>query len=372
MGDPRPFDPGEPGHGAAMLDTMNSTMLQQLAQPTDAPAVSIVCPLDFRRPGNSADPMMLRQLRDRAVEALDQDAANAVITRLDRSLAAIDLEHPSAGIAVFASRNVSRIVELDVPVQPRVTVGNQFAIRDLVTALSRSTRARAIVLSRAKSRCIDITDDRALERLDFGFPIEVRPPIEADTPHRDFPLDEHEHAEAAKFVFRAVDDALATLERNDERPLVLIGDTRDLAYFNEITHHHRDVIGVVHGNHERDTADALAEFVRPVVEEHTRRTREQARDDARETIGAHGVAGITSVWPAARAGRGHRLVVEADYTSDMRVVDDALVTASAADGEEVDAVDATIAEVLRHGGDVAVVAPGRVADLGHIVLVTRY
>jgi hypothetical protein len=355
-----------------MLDVMNRTILEELTRPIQPPAVSIVCPLDARRPGNTRDPIVLRQLRDRAVEALGGRDARTVMARLDDALAAIDLRHPRAGIAVFASADVSRVIELDAPVEPRVTVGDRFAIGELAAALSSSIRGRALLLSRAKSRCVDVTGNRAAERRDSGFPVDVVPPTESDTPHRDFPLDEHEHAEAAKFVFRAVEHALIGLEHHDERPLVLVGVERDLAYFDEISKKRPHVVGRIHGNYEHTTPDEIARLVRPVLEAHVVNAQQQACDQAREAVGTHGVAGIVDVWQATRAGRGHRLVVEADYSAPMRVVDETLVDARAGEAGAFDAVGDTIAEVISHDGDVVVVAPGSLQDLGHIALVTRY
>jgi hypothetical protein len=251
-------------------------------------------------------------------------------------------------------------------------VAERFAIRGLLTALSRSSNARGVVLSRTKTRCVDLTGRTAVERHDFGFPVEVEAPVEADAPHRDFPLDEHEHAEAAKFVFRAVDDAPRSLQRNDERPLVLLGAVRDLAYFDEVTAQHESIIGRVQGDYERATVGTIADLMLPILEQHRRDREQQACDDAREAIGRGAVAGIPQAWAAARAGRGRVLVVEEPLRYPARVVDDALEGARADDPDAFDAVEDTIEEVIRHGGEVVVVPGDSLTDLAGIALLTRY
>jgi hypothetical protein len=355
-----------------MLDTMNRTLLEQLAQPVEPPAVSIVCPLDTRRPGNTHDPIVIRRLRDRAIEALDRHDASAVIPRLDDALAAIDLRHPAAAIAVFASADVSRVVELDAPVEARVTVGDRFALGEVASVLSSSMRTRALLLSQGANRCVDVTGSHAAERRDFGFPVDVAPPTESDTPHRDFPLDEHERAEAAKFVFRAVEEALAELERHDERPLVLVGTERDLSFFDEIARRRPHLIGRIHGNYAHATPHQVGKLIQPVVENRIHEAQREACDQVREAIGTRGVSGIVDVWHAARGGRGHRLVVEAGYSAPMRVVDETLVGATQGEPGAFDAVAEAISEVIRHHGDVVVVAPETLPDLGRVALVTRY
>ena len=296
---------------------MERTTVRQLAEIKEEPAISIMCPLDAGRPGNPQDPVVLAQLRDVAVEKVNHvlrgEAAEGLIARIDEAVGSVDLRHPAPGVAVLVSANVSRVIEFDAPVEPHVVVGERFAIRDLVTAMLRRSRARLVVLSLARTRCVDLTGDATVERHDFGFPVEIVPPTEADTPHGDFPLSEHEHAEAIKFVFRAVDRSLGSLQRGGLRPLVIIGTERDLAHFDEVTEQHAHIVGRVAGNHERDTPYELARLVRPVLEAHERHEQTRLCDETRAAIGTHAVSGIADVWQAARSGRGHRLLLEEDF-----------------------------------------------------------
>jgi hypothetical protein len=353
---------------------MDHQALKELAQ-VQGPAVSILCPLETRRAGNEHDSLVLRELRDRAVKeveaSLHERGAASLIERIDDALGSIDLQHPTEGVAILVSPTVSRVIALDTYVEPKVVIGERFAIRDLISASSRSPRARIIVLSQAKSRCVDLTGTEIVERVDSGFPVDIEPPTEADTPHRDFPLDEHEHAEAAKFVFRAVDHALAALEHADPRPVVLVGEERDLAYFGEVTHLRERVIGRVHGNHQRGTPDEIARLVRPVLEEHQLRRQIDASDEVREAIDSRAVCGIADTWLAALAGRGHRLVVEDGYRFPALVVDGVL-EAAPADHDAFDAVARTVEEVIRRDGDVVAVPAGSLEDLEHIALLIRF
>lgn len=355
---------------------MNRGLVEQLAQLHGVPAVSISFPLDTRRPGNLHDSGLLRDLGESAAgqvrATVSGRAATSLVSRIDATLSEVDLDHPTPGVAVFVSPDVTRIIPLDSPVEPEVVVGERFAIRGLLTAFLHRRHVRVVVLSQAKTRCIDLNGHEVRERFDFGFPVEIEPPVEADAPHRDFPLDEHEHAEAVKFVFRAVDDALEALQHSDVRPLVLLGAERDLAYFDEITRHGGNVIGRVHGDYERETADTIADLAQPVVDAHEVDQQDRACAEVREAIGSRAVAGIVDTWKAARDGRGYRLVVEDGFRYPALVVDDALEPARVDDPDRFDAVENAIEEVVRHRGDVVVVRPDDLADLGSIALITRY
>jgi hypothetical protein len=57
--------------------------MKELLETGGEPAVSILCPLDTRRPGNPRDPRVLANLRDRAADrvasTLDGPAASSLI-----------------------------------------------------------------------------------------------------------------------------------------------------------------------------------------------------------------------------------------------------------------------------------------------------
>jgi hypothetical protein len=347
---------------------MHDNRIERLARLDSTPAISIYCPLDVRRPGNEQDPAALAESRERAAkrvrELASEPVARRVLSRLDDAIATVDLGHPTPGVAIFVSPDTADVITLDSVADAQLAVGSHFALLHLVAAHQNLPFARVLVLSQARTRCVDITGSRTTERSDYGFPVTVVAPTEADTPHRDFPLDEHETDEAVKFVFRAVDAALTPMHRRDPRPLVVLGAERDLAYFDEVRSEQFSVIGRGAGNYQRSTVDEIAGLVRPLLEAHRDSCVAGACAEAREAVGTHAVTGIGDVLDAARNGRGRRLVVEAGYTYPAGV-------AGSGDGN-VDAVEDTIVEVLRHGGEVVVAGPDQLHDLGHIALLTRY
>jgi Bacterial archaeo-eukaryotic release factor family 3 len=354
---------------------MHNNRIERLAKLDGTPAVSIYCPLDVRRPGNDQDPAVLAGLRERAAdrvrELTPEPVARQVISKLDDAIATVDLRHPTPGVAVFVSPDTADVITLESAGDAQVAVGPRFALLHLVTAQQRLPFARVLVLSQARTRCIDITGPRATERRDFGFPVTIVAPTEADTPHRDFPLGEHETDEAVKFVLRAVDAALTPLHHRDPRPLAVLGAERDLAYFDQIKSAQFSVIGRLAGNYERDTVDEIAGRARPLLDTHRNAGVDRACEEVRDALGSHAVAGVADVWDAARSGRGRRLVVEEGYAASARIAGDAAVVAGDGTGT-IDAVEDVVVEVLRHGGEVVVARPGDLQDLGHVALLTRY
>jgi hypothetical protein len=333
-----------------------TSLVRQLADAETAPMVSIVCPLDRTDPGNERDPRQLLALQREAMQQLVAVIPAARVTTFERRLrdaiGHVDLRRPHEGVAIFVSEDLTCTVPLDHAVEASVAVAGHFVIRVLLHDDAELRSARVLVLSQSRTRCIEMCGDVAVERRNQGFPLTIEAPTEADTPHRDFPLDEHEHAEAAKFVFRAVHRAVAELQHRDPKPLVLVGAERDLAYWNEIAKGDNHVVGYVHGNYDFDTLDDLTKLVTPVLDARRRDRELTYCTEVRETMTTNAMSGIVDVGAAAAEGRARVLVVE--------------------DGFHSPEVDASIAEVVRHNGEVVVVRNGDITDLGRIALLLRY
>jgi len=336
-------------------------VLQRLTSARGYPVVSLYVALDQ----TSAPADNERRLEAACEEAAERlrrgpDGADAarVVGRLSEATDAIDLQHPPAGVAVFATPEEWHSFRLSVAPRTRVVVAGSPALRDLLLARQRTPNGRALLLAMHRTRLLDVVDGTCTEHDGDGFPVVVEPPVEADTPHRDFPLAEHERAEAARFAFRVVDRALAPIQNGDPRPLVLVGVERDLAYYDEVTRHGRHVVGRVHGNHEHDPVSAVAPLVLGVLREHAEAEAEAEARRVTESIGSRAVAGIEDVACAVREGRGRRLVVEEDYVACSETGDDR--------------VDSVVADVVAHGGDVVHVRPGALRAHGRIALALRY
>lgn len=335
--------------------------LQRLTRTHGSPVVSLYVALD---------PTCAPDDNERRLEAAREDVAirlrsrpngfdtERVVDRISEAMDAIDLRHPPAGVALFATPEEWHSFPLAAAPRPRAIVATSPALRDLLLAWQRTPNGRALLLAMHRTRLLDVVDGTCTEHEGDGFPVVVEPPVEADTPHRDFPLAEHERAEAVRFAFRVVDRTLAPLQNGDPLPLVLVGVERDLAYYDEVTRHGSHVVGRVRGNHEHDPVSVVAPLVLDVLRAHAEAEAEAEARRVSESIGTEAVAGIEEVARAARAGRGRRLVVEDDY-----------VASSDSGG---DLVDAVVADVVAHGGEVVHVRPDALRQYGRIALLLRY
>ena len=344
---------------------MDIADIEKLSDVKGDPAVSILCRLDRRRPGNLEDPLRLEALRKRAVAAVlntyDEHLVAPLLGRIEAAVASVDLAHPSDSVAILVTADESHVLPLRFPVYSRVVVDHTFATRDLVSAAQQTLRTRVLVLAAERARCFEATGNSLREVHDHGFPLHLSPPTQEDTPHRDLPIGEHEQAEAHRYVLRAVDAAVAELQAREHRPIVVVAPVRELAYFDEVTRFGRDIIGRVHGNHVSDGAPAIERVVEPALATALARRSDEAVQRANEAVGTGAATRFARVAAAAKDGRGHELILEENLR----------VATAPTEGPD-DPVDEVIDAVLGHGGHVTTVPDDTLAEHGGIVLILRY
>ena len=354
-------------------------VLERLVRPHAHPAVTLVIPFDHRRPGNREDPRRIAAMRANVFASLDgtgAPGADAVAERLDDAIARVDLEHPVPGLVILVAPDTTAVLHLGSTPRTSVTIARQFALAAVLSALQHEVRARALLLGRAESRCIEVDDGTASERTDHGFPVDAVVRGSVGNPHEDRPAGERVVAEDALATFRTVWANLVALQRDAPREVVLVGTDRDLAFVDAVRGEEVPVAARVAASHEWDRPDEVAALVRPVLQaEHAAAMGELCRA-AQEALGHGVVAGVAPVWRAARTGRGHRLLVEDDlrYPTRPQANDELgpLDLDAAADPEHLDGVDDAIAATLARDGEVIVVPAGALAGLDGIALVTRY
>jgi len=358
---------------------MNRTDVEALREPREYPAVSVLSPLERRRPGNGEDPIRLRHLAERARRRLQDELglreSQAIVQHLEDGIAAIDLAHPLDGVAVFATATETHVLPLPFTVPERVVVNDAFETRDLTRGLARRPRYRLLALGQKPARLLEADGDALVEVTDRGFPMFIEGARgEAIESGGYAPHSSRTEPQLEQF-FRRVDTGLGAIASGHPLPVVLAGTERDLAYFETVTEHRDWLIGQVDGNHELTPPDELARLAAPLVAAGLAQRRAAAVAELIEAIGTgRGVVGIKPVWERAGEGRGRLLLVEEDFEYPARIVDGRLEPAGDADAPEVldDAVDALVDIVLETGGDVVFLEPGALDAHGPVAMLLRY
>jgi hypothetical protein len=357
----------------AFVDTLLNTE-------TTAPVVTVTAALDRTHPASGEDRIRFRNLlaeaRARIAALPDRAVAQRLADRLEAAGTGVDLGGGAQGVVVVVTPESAEVRALPFPVRDGVSIGPTPATRYLVQGLRRSPRYRVLVISDRATRLFEAVRDELVEVVGHGFPMAARilPRDRRAMAGRFALAPGRDDKEGRRRFYRQVDQALTAASRDDELPLILVGVRNSTQQFSDVSDNARLVVGTVRGAHDQISAGTLGKAVWPIM-----RTRLRARraavvaELASAAATGSAVTGIDEVWQLGREGRGRLLVVEEDYRAQpAREVDRRLVwTDDAIAGVLDDPVDEIVEHVVRAGGMVEFVAPGELAELGHIGLILR-
>jgi hypothetical protein len=296
-----------------------------------------------------------------------------LLERLEALARTIDHSSTLDGVALFVGPGFGRKLDLPFPVEDRVVVGPGFAVQELVHRMSSAARSRVLTLGDTPTRLFEGVEDRLVEVRRGGFPMVNESPSYDPRGSREL---RHRHRgsmprpsswratksvgyeastlrdEYRRHFLRDVDEALQAIERPDPRPLIVVGDERQLVLWREMARRRPIEVEVV-GAHERTPAAQLGRLVLPALRE---RLDAERKDRAREELGralkAHRiVTGVRGAGRAARANRGALLLVDETFRA-----------------RELDSV---IGLVVANGGEVVFLPTAELAEQGRVALVRR-
>lgn len=361
---------------------MNKYDLKELIAIDGYPALSILIPTHRTHPDNQQDPIRVRNLVEQASDLLLDRAprrdASLLLEKLEQVIAKIDYRYVLDGLAIFVHKDYAGVFYLPFPVQERVVLDQRFAIRDLVFALNRSPRYWVLVLSEKPTRLYQGHRGDLDEITDGEFPMAHLGPGGAESLpggygiRRSVIRDEYDR----KF-FRHVDEALTQYVVADPLPLVLVGVDRNIAFFMEVSTNKNHVVSTLQGSHDATPVPDLAGLVWPLVEAELARKRQDALQELESAISQRKFAsGISSVWRAAKEGRGALLLVEQNFHLPAEVDESGFVLTPVEnpepDGKIMDAVDELIEIVLLQQGRVVFMDDGSLDNHDRVAMVLRY
>jgi hypothetical protein len=355
--------------------------LKRLQDHDDYPSLSLLAPTHRTAPARQKDRIVVKNLAAEGVKRLQSEFKKrevaSLVQNLNRLVGRVDWDHSLEGLALFASRDIATAIQLPFRVKARVAIDKTFATKDLVFALNRSPRYRVLVLTEKPTRLFEAMTNALTEITDKPFPMTHKGPGGAsrlpggkginrsavrDESHRQF--------------FRKVDAALASIQKEDHLPLVVVGIDRYLAFYQEVTNDPDAIVGVVAGSHDKPNPSTLGKLVWPVFKAGNtlKRTRALARLHEAVSVNRH-ASGIDQVWRAAYEKRCQALLVETGlhHRADVSPEGDRLLTYSGRGAAALDdAVDEVIEKALSDGGEVFFYDPG-VLDLHQgIAAILRY
>lgn len=372
---------------------MLSNEIQLLLEEKSDPCISIVMPAHRLSPERRNDPVELNNTLQKVKADLAARYDNATISplllKLDELYDQIDFVHNAAGIGLFVSAHVKKLIPFFLPVSERTTIGQAFDSRALLYEAYYEAPYVVLQLSQKETRLFNGRLNILTEVTDQHFPQKNEAEYEYNRPARgssytghavvkDFEKDKSAMEEIrVKSFFRETDKLLNNYLGN-KTPLIGTGENKDLSYFRQVTTHEEHIVCHVPGNYSTYNQHELGALTWKAMKGFLDNNKENLVNDFIEKAGQGlGITGLDNIWRAVQEGRGYKLLVEKEYATPGYLPyneDYNLYLNEPGDTHRTlpDAVNALIELVLEKNGEVIMVENDVLRDYRKIALITRY
>jgi hypothetical protein len=343
------------------LDIPGTAELRQLAALRDQNVVSLYMPTTPVTAQAQGDSTVMRNLVDQV--ELDDDTTELLMDLVDDETF---WATQAQGLGVITTTDHLWTFRLPHAVDEVVQVGERPKILPLIGAASEILSAHVLVLAEGAVRLIDLAADL--------------PPQEVEVPG--MPTDAASHAgksslgdrshsgrlvgsEGKKILVRqyarAVDDALRSLLRGDERPLILIAPQPINAIFRSVCSYPYLLDADLQSSGDRMTETEIAEAVQPLLADAEEQRRAQLAELLDQRRSQNRVLeDLADIARAATAGAVDTLIVDRAANESGSLDDAGNLTL---DDSGINVVDEVAGRVLTTGGTVLALPDAKTAAI---------
>ena len=366
--------------------------LQSLQKTKGTICVSIILPTHRISPDKRVDLLAFKRSIAAAKQLLQfkytVSNIQPLLDAIDDIYQKIDFSHNSDGLGIYISSDVKLSVQFPFPVEEKVMVADNFEIRDLLFKANYSAPFLVILLTKKEVRLFKGLWNELTEIVDQNFPKIYEEEYIYNPPSRGTPFTGHATVRnfekeksnleeiRIKDFFHQADELLNQYIENNS-PLIAMGVEKDIAWFEKISMHGKNIIEKIKGNYDYLNEKQLADITWPAMYQHLQSQRNLLIKELEEKQGGHMVtSGIQNVWQAAKEGKGMKLLVEKDFRKSGFVTDDGyqlhIRPPEKAYKIVTDAVDDIMEMVLKMGGQVFFTENTLLKDFQHIAMINRY
>jgi hypothetical protein len=305
---------------------MRRKEIERLQSIQGFPALTITLPTYTVAPEVQQNPIRLKNLVNEAKTLLDahngelNGAGDVLLSRLTEVVDGLETTDFQEGLAIFVHAEFAGAYPVPFALPERVVLDDSFLTRDVVRARLQRVRYWVVTLS-DNARVFVGSNEKVEKRDESDMPVNDRErsedpsiPGARESGHESLVDEENRQFN------RRVDDRLTALLQEEELPVVVLGVTRNLAFFREVTANEKAIAGTAEGNYDHASADEIAavawEALQPYLEQ-----QQSANDEQWENAVSAGlfITGIEAIWEAAFDGRGDVLLVQDGYEVAGRV-----------------------------------------------------
>lgn len=366
--------------------------LKSLRETKANPAVSIFVKTHREHPANEQDPIALKNqlkvVEDRLTKEYDKQTATTILDNIHAKTEELNHNYNLDTLAIFASTDDVQVVRMPIDTTERVVIADRFATRDLVRDMASAVHYYTVVLTRDKARLIEASNDRVVMEFDKdsdkqNYMESIPFPIENNGLYKtgDGSSDRSSNNESShlKEFFNQVDKSVQELWGEHKMPLVIVGDVRNIGYYQDVCDRPDNIIATVSNVTELEDGSAqhIINGVQEAVEQYRTSLHEAALGEIDKARGAGMLhTDLQDVYRAAFQGAGETLYVRRGYIQSAKIDEKAqslsVADDAAAEGVTDDAVGEIIEHVMHNGGEAVFMPQEMMSEDQPIALVTRY
>lgn len=367
------------------------TTLKQLRQTQANPAVSIFVKTHRTHPENEQDAIALKnQLKiaeDRITEEYDKRTADAILSNITAQTDELDHNYNLDMLAIFATDSSAEVLRLPFDAKERVIVGNKFATRDLMRNLSEAVNYYVLVVTSENARLLVGMNNVLVKEVigssprqenqdELSFPIKNTTLPTGSKSDRTGSSDDHSYL---KEFMNRVDKSLQRIHNASPLPVILVGDSRTLGFYEQVCDNPSIILGKVDNlPHLKDgSAQEIIDGVQELVEDKRKTRYENAQGELEKARNEKMVrTDLQQIYRSAVEGNAVTLLVRQGHSVPATIDEQnatLLVAENASDeGVNDDAVAEIIELVDHNGGEVVFMPHDQMSEKEPIALITRY
>lgn len=350
---------------------MEQTLLT-LSQYYGAPAVSVLLNTHRTHPDNIQDSIQLKKListaETRLYELYDKREVWPVLDKIKLAEAEINHDYNLESLAIFANSETVQVIKLPVPATDRVVISDRFEIRPLLKALQQEEHYYILTIARQKIRLLEAYNDNLIREVsndDFPFTNRYYTTDHAKQQQDAFGDD------LQKEYFNVADKQFKKYYYENPLPLILLGDTKSIAYYKDQMDIKNIVTGTAAGSYDDTPAHEILKITFPLVQQRMTDKQLAYLNAINEAQSKQRVlTDLGDIFRAAEAGSAETLYLEKNYFFNGKL-EEGTITASDEPGTE-DLTLILIDTILNKGGKVLFMDENTLSDYQGIVLVTRF
>jgi hypothetical protein len=346
--------------------------LMTLSQYHGAPAVTILLSTHRTHPDNKQDPINLKKLiaeaETRLYDSFDKREVWPVLDKIKAAEIDINHDYNLDSLTIFAHPDGIQVVKLPVPATDRVVISDRFEVRPLLKALQQQEHYYILTIARQKIRLLEAYNDtlvREIHNDDFPFANEyyTKDPMKLQ---QDSIVDD-----LLKEYFNVADKQFKKYYHQNPLPVVLLGDTKSVAYYQEQMDIKNIVMATAAGSYDDTSSHEILKVTFPLVQQH----RADKQNAALSAIGTAQsrqrlLVDLGDIYRAAAFGAADTLYLEKTYFRNGTIDEGTITESDQPDAEDVTLV--IIDSVLHKGGKVVFMDDHTLNGYQGIALVTRF